>query len=161
MQNLILLTSAIFTALSAGLLFGYAVSVNPGLNLLPNAEYLSAMQQINRAILNPAFFICYFSPFLLLPLSAWLEHGKSNTAFWCWAAAAGLYILGVLGVTIFGNVPLNNLLENFNIGSATGDQLAEMRDKYEQSWNRLHLIRTGFALIATCLAIAGVMLRGK
>jgi uncharacterized membrane protein len=34
-------------------------------------------------------------------------------------AATVIYLIGVFGVTVFGNVPLNNTLERFNLDSAS------------------------------------------
>ena len=53
--NIILTIAATTTALIAGLLYAYSCSVNIGLGRLADAEYISAMQSINKAIQNPLF----------------------------------------------------------------------------------------------------------
>src|SRR5438105_15298485 len=76
--NIILLATATTTALIAGLFYAYSCSVNPGLGRLPDNEYLAAMQSINRAILNPVFFMSFMGTLLLLPLSTYLHYRQPN-----------------------------------------------------------------------------------
>lgn len=155
-QNFLLFAGALLTALTAGLLFAYSCSVNPGLHRLPDAAYLSAMQEINRAILNPVFFLCFLGPVLVLPISAWSLYGKNpSTAFWYLLAAAVLYIAGVFGVTMLGNVPLNEALNSFDLGKAGAADMAAQRAAFEQPWNNLHLIRTIASILSFILVLMG------
>jgi len=55
-QNITLVITTTTTSLIAGLFYAYSCSVNPGLRRLADKEYLTAMQSINKAILNPVFF---------------------------------------------------------------------------------------------------------
>ena len=48
--NIILTIAATTTALITGLLYAYSCSVNIGLGRLADAEYIAAMQSINKAI---------------------------------------------------------------------------------------------------------------
>jgi len=59
LTNIILVITATTTALMAGLFYAFSCSVNLGLARLSNAEYISAMQSINRAIQNPIFFAAF------------------------------------------------------------------------------------------------------
>src|SRR6185436_7442102 len=116
---IILVVAATTTALMAGLFYAYSCSVNLGLGRLPDAEYLAAMQSINKAIQNPVFFISFFGTLAMLPLSAYLHYGQPPyMRFWCLLTATIVYLIGVFGVTIFGNVPLNETLAVFNLHSA-------------------------------------------
>lgn len=58
-MQLIQIIAVVLTGLVAGLLYGYACSVTGGLGRLPDADYLSAFQSINKAIQNPWFFISF------------------------------------------------------------------------------------------------------
>ncbi len=120
--NIVLIITAATTSLIAGLFYAYTCSVNLGLGRLSDKEYPTAMQSINKAILNPLFFITFFGTALLLPLSAYLQHSQpTSNRFVFLLIAAIVYLIGVIAMTIFGNVPLNNSLEAFDLKSASED----------------------------------------
>lgn len=148
--------------LMAGLFYAYSCSVNPGLHRLPDAGYLAAMQSINRAILNPVFLSVFLGTALLLPLATWASYGTgTNPRFWLMLAAAVCYGVGTFGITMGGNVPLNEALDAFPLDNATAGQLAEYRTRFEMPWNRLHTIRTVAAVLAFGLAVAGCLVDSK
>ena len=72
-QNSLLFLSVLLSGLIMGLLYGYACSVNPGLNKLSDAEYLRAMQSINTAIQNPVFFISFMGTLFILPVTSMVQ----------------------------------------------------------------------------------------
>ena len=89
--NIILTIAATTTALIAGLLYAYSCSVNIGLGRLADAEYISAMQSINKAIQNPLFFISFMGTLLLLPLCTYLNYGQPlSNRFWLFALRSGM-----------------------------------------------------------------------
>lgn len=154
MTNIILILTTTTTGLMAGLFFAWSCSVIPGLARLPDAGYLAAMQAMNRAILNPLFLAAFIGTLLLLPLSTILHYGRPAPArFWLLLAAAIVYAVGVFGVTMAGNVPLNETLDAFNLGSASASDLAAQRAAFERPWNDLHLIRTWASTLSLLLAI--------
>ena len=158
--NLILLATATTTALIAGLFYAYSVSVNAGLGKLSDTAYLSAMQSINREILNPLFFMSFMGTLLLLPLSTFLQYNQSSTRFYLLLAATLMYGIGTFGVTMGGNVPLNNALDAFNIQAASAEELTRFRSQFEMPWNRLHSIRTVANAIALILVLMASMNKG-
>lgn len=153
--NIALLATAFTTALIAGLFYAYSCSVNAGLGKLPDAGYLAAMQSINREILNPLFFMSFMGTLVLLPLSTWLQYSNpAPVRFYLLLAATLVYAIGTFGVTIMGNVPLNNALDGFNIQTASPGLISEQRALFERSWNQFHSIRT----IANAIALMLVLL---
>lgn len=153
--NIALLAAAFTTALIAGLFYAYSCSVNPGLGKLTDANYLLAMQSINREILNPVFFMSFMGTLVLLPLSTWLQYNPvAPLRFYLLLGATLVYAVGTFGVTIFGNVPLNNMLDASHIQSASPEVLSQQRALFEKPWNRLHGIRT----VANSVALALVLL---
>jgi uncharacterized membrane protein len=153
-QQIILILTATATALIAGCLYGYSVSVNGGLGKLSDEGYLSAMQSINRAILNPLFFASFMGALILLPLSTWLHYRSgASSSFLLLLAASLIYIFGTFIVTMAVNVPLNEALGKFNIQSATAAEIASQRLRFEVQWNRFHNIRTIAAIISLVLVI--------
>jgi uncharacterized membrane protein len=153
--NITLLATAFTTALIAGLFYAFSCSINGGLNRLPDAGYLAAMQSINREILNPLFFMSFMGTLMLLPLCTWLQyHHPASIRFYLLLAATLVYAIGTFGVTIMGNVPLNNALDAFNISAASPEALRQQREMFEMPWNNLHSIRT----LANALALILVLI---
>ena len=150
----ILLIATTSTALIAGLFYAYSCSVNPGLGKLTDEGYITAMQSINRAIQNPVFFASFMGTLLLLPISAWLQYKYGTSAsFYLVLAAAIVYAAGTFGVTMFGNVPMNEALDKFNVGSSSVKEIANQRAAFELPWNRLNTIRTVANIVALVLVI--------
>lgn len=153
LTTFILALAATTVALVAGLFYGYSCSVNPGLGRLPDAEYIAAMQSINRAILNPAFFISFMGSFFLLPLAAYLHRAPAGSpVFLLLCTSAIIYITGAFGTTIFGNVPLNEMLERFDLASASAEEITRTRTRFEGLWNALHQVRT-IAVVASLILV--------
>lgn len=158
-QNISLFLAALATALAAGLFYSYSCSVNPGLARLGDREYLMAMQHINRAILNPVFFASFLGALVLLPLSAWGSYTTPvSLRFWLLVCAAVVYAVGLFGVTMFGNVPLNEMLDGFVLENATPADLAAKRLAFEGPWNFWHLIRTISVVMSLALILAACIM---
>jgi uncharacterized membrane protein len=154
-----LLISVILTGLIAGLFFAYACSVNLGLARLTDTEYLKAMQSINRAILNPWFFTAFLGALILLPLTTGLvyKHEGATLVFYYLLAAALVYALAVFGVTVLGNVPLNEALDKFDLATTASEEIKRQREIFEGPWNRLNLIRTLASVISFALVALGLI----
>ncbi len=147
-----LFLSTILTGLSAGLFYPWAVSVNPGTRQVLDMTYLETMQSINREILNPAFFLIFFGSLITLAIVSFQQYG-SGMAFWLSLGALVTYLIGTFGVTSFGNVPLNNMLDAINLQNLSAVELADLRQQYEPKWNWLHMIRTVFSVISFILIL--------
>lgn len=158
--NITLFLATMATVLAAGLFYAYAVSVNPGLGRLPDAAYLSAMQSINRAILNPLFFLSFMGAVLLLPAATWMHYSRNHIRFWWLLAATVVYVAGTFGVTVAGNVPLNNALDGMKLEGATPEQLSGWRKAFENPWNTLNTVRT-WANILSAAILAGMFIFTK
>ncbi|GAB3248175.1 DUF1772 domain-containing protein [Larkinella harenae] len=150
--NLIFVLAGTTTALMAGLFFAFSWAVNLGLGRLSDAVYVAAFQSINRAIQNPVFLLVFLGVPLFLPLSAWLHYHPDKTRrFWLLAAATVVYWTGVLGVTILGNIPLNEQLDSFQVLSASPEEIARHRAQFEGPWNRLNTVRTTASTLTVVL----------
>jgi uncharacterized membrane protein len=152
--NIILAMTTLTTALIAGLFYGYSCSVNIGLKQLSDINYILAMQSINTAIQNPAFFISFMGTLFLLPISTYLHYNPSDlNRFYLLLLATIIYLIGVIGVTFLGNIPLNNMLDKFNTQIADNEHIAQQRKAFETAWNSFHLIRTIAAILSLILVI--------
>lgn len=150
-----LFSAVLLTGLSAGLFYAWSVSVIPGTKEVSDQVYLSVMQSINRAILNPAFYLVFFGSLILLIIST-IQHLNGGPTFWFLLAASLFYLLGTFGVTSLGNVPLNNELDILEIGELSVDLLAKNRHHFESKWNRFHTIRTVFSGLSFLSALVSV-----
>lgn len=154
--QLIQFAAILLTGLLAGLFYGYDCSVIKGLGNLQNDAYLQSFQSINKAILNPYFFLSFMGCLLVLPIASWLSY-KSGAPFYLLTAASLVYLIGVFAVTVCCNVPLNDQLANFQISTATESEISAMRKTYEASWNAWHKIRTIASIVAFSLAVLSLL----
>ena len=153
LENTAIIALVLLTGLSAGLCFTWTNAVTPGIGRLDDLGYLQSFQQMNRTILNPVFFVVFFGPFFLNLISIYLFKSNSSHLLWLLILAGVLYFFGVLVVTVFGNVPLNEMLDKTDLGIASIDEIRQLREKFEVKWNRLHSIRTFTSIISFLLLI--------
>ena len=126
--------------LTAGLLLIFSIAVNPGLARLSEEEYYRAMKFINQIILNPIFFLVFIGPVITMPLLTYMSRNDSNM-FILTLFSTILYFLGVILITSFKNIPLNNRLEKLN-----PEEFRDVFLWYKKPWNFWHNIRTFFGL---------------
>ena len=144
----------LLSGLLAGLMYGYDCSIVKGLAKLPDEQYLQAFRSFNTTIQNPYFMISFMGCLLVLPIASWQSyHNDSSQAFFLLLTASLVYIIGVFGVTIVCNVPLNNRMDGFQLSTATENDISAFRKGFENAWNTYHRIRTVAAIIAFLLTI--------
>lgn len=139
----IILASAIFlTGLMAGIFFTWSNAVKPGIGKLGDIEYLRALQSMNRVILNNAFRIIFLGAIIavaLVPVFYFNLYPKN--IFWLFVFTLVIYLIGVFGVTVSGNIPLNEILDKTNLESITLEEIKTLRESIELKWNNYNLIR--------------------
>ncbi len=160
---IILILTTLFSGLMAGLFYSWSVSVTPGLAKVGDENYLKAFQSMNRAIINPVFLIVFMGQVILLLLLSYLYfESPMPIQSWYIIIAAILYITGVMTVTIFGNIPMNNSLEALHVDSMSHEQMASFRQGFENKWNNLNMIRTICSLLSSLfLIMACLQYNGK
>ena len=146
-----LMAATLACALTAGLVFGFAVVVMPGIAKLPDRDFLQAFKRMDGMIQNgaPLFMLVWVgsivSVILTLVLGTlqlqWIE------LYLLWFASS-LYLLGVQGPTIRFNIPLNNAVQALEMDSLTEPELAEARAQFEAPWNRWNRFRTMTATVS-------------
>ena len=155
-----LAAATLTTGLMSGLYYSYAISVMLGLSRTDERTFLSAMQQINVAILNPWFFVSFFGALVFTALAAVLHLQADWRAGLPWIVAALVLYLATLLITFGFNVPLNNEL------AAAGDperiaDLAAVRKRFEASWVRWNIARTVASTAAFGCLIWALVLHGR
>jgi uncharacterized membrane protein len=154
LKKIILLLAATTTGLSAGLFFGFQVSIIPAFTTLPDRQYIEAMQAINIAIQNPVFLFAFVGAAIFLPVAAYMYRGTPRSPqFTLLLAAALLYIIGAFGITSAINVPMNDTLAAFSLHASSAQAAAAARTAFENPWNTWHLIRTLASIGSFILAI--------
>ena len=143
LNNIILFITTLTTGLMAGLFYAWSFSVTTGLSKLSDTNYIEAMQSLNKAILNPAFFLIFWGSILSLILATILHYEQPlSSIFWHLLIATVVYLIGSIAVTFRGNIPLNNSLEIFKLNSSSVEEIKLQRTAFESRWNKLNMIRT-------------------
>ncbi|WP_299364496.1 DUF1772 domain-containing protein [Winogradskyella sp.] len=141
LQHIVYLLLVVCTGLSAGLCFTWGNAVAPGIGRLDDFGFLMSFQQMNRVILNPTFFIVFLGPFFLGIINLFLFKNASSNIWWMLLVAVLTYFAGVVLVTVFGNVPLNDMIDKQNLEALSKVELKELRTAFEAKWNQFHLVR--------------------
>ena len=154
MKTTISFIGIVLTGLSAGLFYAWAVSVIPGTRRISDASYLETMQTINRAILNPAFFLVFFGALIFDVWGTLIEYKAGiGLSFWLSLSATLVYLLGTFGITALGNVPLNETLDAIDLTRLDSQGMLNARKAYEARWNLLNTVRTGASIMAFLLLL--------
>lgn len=157
LKIIMLLLGIIGTGLTAGLCFTWSNAVTPGIGMLDDLTFLKSFKAMNRAIINRNFLFVFFGPILLLFLNIYFQKGGNSIAVWAFSLAAVLFFIGVFLVTVLKNVPLNELLDKTILEQATQIELADLRNRFEQPWNRWHMVRTVSSTLAFTLLLIGLL----
>jgi|SRR6056297_1293326 len=157
LQHIVTIVLVLMVGLSAGLCFTWTNAITPGIGKLDDLGYLRAFQQMNRSIINPLFILVFFGPFFLGLPHLYLFKNASSSMIWLLIFAMVFYFFGVLLVTIFGNVPLNELLDKTDLSKASLEDLKLLRNRFETKWNRLHFIRTVSSITSFLLLIISLI----
>lgn len=152
------LMGALFTmGMVAGAFALYAHTIMPGLGKTDDRTFVTAFQQIDRAIINPWFMITAFGGALVLTVAAGLAN-RGTPAFPPIAVAFGLYLVAVI-VTVAVNVPLNDAIKA--AGDPASIDVAQVRAQFgEARWVAANLLRVAtsvpaFALLTWALVLCG------
>lgn len=152
LKIIVLYIAILLTGLSAGLFYAWQVSVIPGTKLTQDSTYIETMQKINRAIINPPFILIFLGSFLIQIMSVIL-YWNTEMSLWLILSATLVYGAGTVMVTGLGNVPLNDALDELQFNELSKEEISKERHDYEVQWNRLHLIRTVFAVLSFMLLL--------
>lgn len=148
--------AAIGSGLVAGIFFAFSSFVMSALGRLPPQQGVAAMQSINVTVLNAGFLLAFFGTGLVCVALAigstfrWHEPGGKLIL-----AASLIYLVGCIGVTMFGNVPLNRALAVLQAGTP---EAASLWSRYLVEWTAWNTVRTVAPLVSAALFIAALRL---
>ncbi|MBT6176555.1 MAG: DUF1772 domain-containing protein [Deltaproteobacteria bacterium] len=148
MLNLFYLTlmlSILLCTLVAGLVFGFAAVVMPGIAKLSDREFLLSFKHMDGIIQNnqPAFMVVWVGS--IFSVIATLILGTLNLSggqLYLLLVASALYLLAVQLPTVRFNIPLNNALQALDLNALGESELAQARADFEAPWNRWNRLRT-------------------
>jgi uncharacterized membrane protein len=161
-ETIILVLAIFSTGLMAGIFFTWSNAVAPGIGKLSDIGYLSALQSMNRVILNPVFRIIFIGAVItvaLLPIFYFKTYPVN--LFWLFIIAFIIYWIGAFGVTFLGNIPLNRILDQTNLETITLEDTKALRVTIEAKWNNLNLIRSISSGITFLLLIISFLFLNK
>lgn len=153
-ENVVLVVGGTLSGLLAGVFYAFNVAVVPALRHIKGTQHIAAMQSINRKIKNPVFFLSFLGPGVLLPLAAYLHRGTNQ--FPLLVVASVLHIVGAIGVTGAGNIPLNEQLDRVDTDQISEAEADQIRAKFQgrgSPWMRFHAVRTLATTLATTLIL--------
>lgn len=123
----VLLAAAVTAGLQAGTYYTWASGVMPGLARTDDHTFVSSMNHINVAIVNPVFMLSFLGAPALAAVAVATTTGSARG----WAIAGLALALGTVAITAVGNIPLNDAL------AAGGSRAA-----FEDAWVRWNVART-------------------
>lgn len=134
-------------ALSAGIYFAFSSFVIRALAQIPPPEGIAAMQAINITVINPWFMTVFMGTAIVclwLTIATFLKGHSPSAVYVLWGCL--LYLIGTFGVTIVGNVPLNDALAAIKPDTP---EAASLWTRYLTQWTLWNHVRTVAALLAT------------
>ena len=156
-----LMLSIMLCSLVAGLLFGFAIVVMPGIAKLTDKDYLLAFKHMDGIIQDnqPLFILVWAGSILSVIVTLVLGVMNLNgTQIYLLSAASVLYLLGVQLPTFRFNIPLNNSLQSLDIETLRETEFTLFRSDFEAPWNRWNRFRTVNAIVAVSMFLL-VLLR--
>lgn len=146
--------TALGCGLAAGVFYAFSSFVMAGLDLRSPATAVAAMQGINRTAVRPPLMLALFgtAPLCIaVAVAALVDFDGANS--WFAIAGAAIYLVGIVGVTMFGNVPLNEQIDRVD---PDGPAAADEWRRYYGPWNAWNHVRTVSGLAATAAMIAAL-----
>lgn len=139
----------ILAVMWAGALFGFffawMTSAMPGLDAIDANTAIAAMQSMNAGVRNPVFGSVFFGAPVVIGVAA-VTSLKAGThkAAGLQALAWGLFMVGVMVLTLTANVPLNEALAQHTL-PMDASSARTLWVEYSGPWQAYNLIRMGVA----------------
>lgn len=148
------LLSCVGCGLTSGLVFTFSFFAMQALNTLHTEAAVACMNAVNALILQPAFYLFYLgtgvTSLALLVVAAVAHGGSASEPFRI--AAAVVYIVGVIGVTMVRNVPLNRKLKSVEASSTDQETIDRaVWDSFYEPWLKWNHVRVACAVFSSSL----------
>ncbi|WP_326835811.1 anthrone oxygenase family protein [Amycolatopsis rhabdoformis] len=151
--GVVLVVAIVAAGLIAGLFYSYAVSVMPGLARADDQTFVTAMREINIAIVNGWFLLTFLGAPLLAAAALVLDLVAGAGGALPWLIAGFVLLLAMILISAAKNIPMNNALDR---GTAP---VAELRARFETSWVRWNLLRAAVSTAGFVCLLGGWLVR--
>lgn len=147
--------SIAIAAATAGVALALSSFYIPALHDVPAEDAVRAMQQLTAHEIPPAIRLGLVasSAYVIAPVLIDLLTRGRRACGWL-AVGAGFYVVGVIGVTVFGNMPLNDWLHSVDHSAVTVDGWLG----YATAWAGFNNVRIVAATVS-CLLFGVAALR--
>ncbi len=157
LQNSLGLTALILTGAIFGFFYAWVCSTMWGLDASDPRIAIAAMQAMNASVRNAVFFPAFFLTPVVLAIAALAAHvAMRRTAAFAFGAAAVIYLLGGLVLTMLVNVPMNEALAEIAMPTSLEEARA-VWDAYSPRWQIFNTARTVASGAALLLAGVGLL----
>jgi len=151
----LIIAAAIGCGLVAGIFFAFSSFVMAALGRLPADHGMAAMNAINVTVINPGFMLAFFgTAALCIAATACVALRWSATAGVLVLLASAIYLVACIGVTMLGNVPLNNSLAAASPGTP---EATSLWTRYLTEWTRWNTVRTLASAVSAVLFTAALV----
>ena len=158
MTTLIAIT-ALGCVTMGGVFFAFSSFVMRALGRLPAAQGIAAMQSMNIVVINPVFMTMFLGTGAASVAVAVTALSSPDPARAYLLGGAFTYLAGVIGVTMAGNVPLNNALDAWPAeaegrrrgADPEGADAAQFWSHYLRRWTAWNHVRTIAGIAAGAL----------
>ena len=148
-------TACLAAGVVCGIFFAFSSFIMAALDRIRPSAGISAMQSINVVVINPAFLGLFLG-------SAVLALVMLGIGFWAWGepssmwlvAGGAAYLIGTLGITVFGNIPMNERLAKVD---SNDEAAVEHWRGYVERWTRLNHLRGFASFVAAGFYGAGIL----
>lgn len=155
LENSSLALAILMFGIMAGFFWTYTFNVNLATAQLDGATYARVQSLFNVNVRHAMFFSFFFGS-ALAAVAALVFNYKHNRqpSFWLLAAAAVIYIFGIILFTKFVNLPLNYYTESWNPQQLPNDW-ASVRTR----WNEANAWRVLAAGLSFVLSLSALVMR--
>lgn len=151
------LAAVLFGGAIFGFFFAWICSTMWGLDDADPRVAIEAMQAMNASVRNAVFAPAFFlTPFVMLVAAALARRDGARTSASLQAAAAAVYLVGGLGLTMAVNVPMNEDLAATTIPTSL-PQAETIWNDYSDRWQLFNQLRTAASAVSLLLS-AGALL---
>lgn len=142
--------------LLGGVFLAFSDFIMRSLSRVTGQGGVEAMQVINREVFRITFMLLFMgmAPVSALLILYGLGWGTGTGALLI-AAAGAVYLLGGFGVTVAGNVPLNEALARMDPADRSAQHF--WHQTYLPRWTRWNTLRSIACALAALLAMTGLL----
>lgn len=155
LTEILLWFSIVSTGLMAGVYFTFSAFAMRSLDEIEAPAGMLAMQSINRVIVRSLFLPIFFlstAACAALVVIALVDLGAPGAM--PILAGGTIYVIGMFGVTLVGNVPLNNRLEATPAASPEGVEMWKLYLSRWTLWNHARTVACTLSLVLLALGLS-------